>query len=252
MLRVVIRRSPRQWVHTCERGRSIADVKCAFEGDGRQSLQFDTKLIYTTRPLLRMQKKKKKVKIVFFNCSRLSPCSFHRGFLSGRKSKELHRLVCGKLLEKHDAARITQNHSLLFFGLILNYTKGGKTKFVFSLEMKMHLHTLRGVWRDRPWKRFLLTATFFFHFLEWRLFIFILRESKWGTLKSAGNPRCAVPAKNHSICTDRRRPGPAATLQMSPTSDTCQSVAILMNRPHSKFPTLFINSLFILWSSFLF
>ena len=37
-----------------------------------------TESIYITRPLLGMQKKKKKtVKIVFFNCSRLSPCSFH-------------------------------------------------------------------------------------------------------------------------------------------------------------------------------
>ena len=70
---------------------------------------------------------------------------------------------------------------------------------------------------------------------KWRLFIFISRESKWGTLKSAGNPRCAVPAESHSICTDRRRPGPAASLQVSPTSDTCQSVAILMNRPHCSF-----------------
>ena len=58
---------------------------------------------------------------------------------------------------------------------------------------------------------------------EWRLFIFISRERKWGTLKSAGNPRCAVSAESHSICTDRRRPGPAAALQVSPTSDTCQS-----------------------------
>ena len=31
------------------------------------------------------------------------------------------------------------------------------------------------------------------------------------------------------------RPGPAAALQVSPTSDTCQSVAILMNRPHLDF-----------------
>ena len=69
-------------------------------------------------------------------------------------------------------------------------------------------------------------------FVKWRLFIFISRESKWGTLKSEGNPRCAVPAESHSICTDRRRPSPAAALQVSPTSDTCQSVAILMNRPH--------------------
>ena len=38
----------------------------------------------------------------------------------------------------------------------------------------------------------------------WVLFIFISRESKWGTLQSAGNPRCAVPAEIHSICTDRR------------------------------------------------
>ena len=66
---------------------------------------------------------------------------------------------------------------------------------------------------------------------DW-LFIFISRESKWGTLKSAVNPRCAVPAESHSICTDRRQPGSAAALQVSPTSDTCQSVAILMNRPH--------------------
>ena len=72
---------------------------------------------------------------------------------------------------------------------------------------------------------------------EWRLFIFISRESKWGTLKSAGNPRCAVPAESRSICTDQRRPGPAAALKVSPTSDTCQSVAILMNRPHLRFAT---------------
>ena len=45
-------------------------------------------------------------------------------------------------------------------------------------------------------------------------------------------PLCTVPAESHSICTDRRRPGPAAGLQVSPTSDTCQSVAILMNRRH--------------------
>ena len=68
--------------------------------------------------------------------------------------------------------------------------------------------------------------------IQWRLFIFISRESKWGTLQSAGNPRCAVPAEIHSICSDRPRPGPAAGLQVSPTSDTSQSVAILMNRPH--------------------
>ena len=37
----------------------------------------------------------------------------------------------------------------------------------------------------------------------------------------------------HSICTDRRDPGPAASLQVSPSSETCQSVAILMNRRHS-------------------
>ena len=46
------------------------------------------------------------------------------------------------------------------------------------------------------------------------------------------NPRCAVPAESHSFCTDRRWPCPAAAQQVSPTSDTCQSVAILMNRPH--------------------
>ena len=67
---------------------------------------------------------------------------------------------------------------------------------------------------------------------QWRLFIIISHESKWGTLKSAGNSRCAVPAEIHSICTDRRDLSPAAGLQVSPTSDTCQSVAILMNRRH--------------------
>ena len=70
--------------------------------------------------------------------------------------------------------------------------------------------------------------------MEWRLLIIISRESKWGTLKSTGNPRCAVPAESHSICTDRRWLDPAAGLQVSPTSDTCQSVAILMNRRHSE------------------
>ena len=70
-------------------------------------------------------------------------------------------------------------------------------------------------------------VVFIFTLLGVRLFIFISRESKWGTLKSAGKPRCAVPAESHSICTDRRRPSPAAALQVSRTSDTCQSVAIL-------------------------
>ena len=69
-------------------------------------------------------------------------------------------------------------------------------------------------------------------YVQWRLFIIISRESKRGTLKNAGNPRCAVPAEIHSICTDRRDLDPAACLQVSPTSDTCQSVAILMNRRH--------------------
>ena len=69
--------------------------------------------------------------------------------------------------------------------------------------------------------------------LKWRLFIIISRESKWGTLKSAGNPRCTVPAEIHSICTDWPRPGSAAGVQVSPTSDTCQSVTILMKRRHS-------------------
>ena len=40
---------------------------------------------------------------------------------------------------------------------------------------------------------------------EWRLFIIISRANKWGTLKSAGNPRRAVHAEIHSICTDRPR-----------------------------------------------
>ena len=69
---------------------------------------------------------------------------------------------------------------------------------------------------------------------QWRLFIFISRASKWGTLKSAGNPRCAVHAEIHSICTARPRPGQAAGVRVSPTSDACQSVAILMNRPHCR------------------
>ena len=67
---------------------------------------------------------------------------------------------------------------------------------------------------------------------EWRLFILISRANKWGTLKSAGNPRCAALscAEIHSICTDRPRPGSIAGVQVSPPP--CQSVAILMNRRH--------------------
>ena len=68
--------------------------------------------------------------------------------------------------------------------------------------------------------------------VQWRLFIIISRASKWRTLKSAGNPRCAVHAEIHLTCTDRPRPGPATGARVSPTSDTCQSVAILMNRRH--------------------
>ena len=43
---------------------------------------------------------------------------------------------------------------------------------------------------------------------QWRLFIFISRESKWGTLKSAGNPRCAVPAESHWSASARPGRGP--------------------------------------------
>ena len=75
------------------------------------------------------------------------------------------------------------------------------------------------------------------YIFQWRLFIIISRASKWGTLKSAVNPRCAVHAEIHSICTARPRPGPAASVRVSPTSDTCQSVAILMNRRHYTKPT---------------
>ena len=67
---------------------------------------------------------------------------------------------------------------------------------------------------------------------KWRLFTIISRASKWGTLKSAGNPRCAVHAEMHSIA--RPQPGPAAGGRVPPTSDTCQSVDvdILMNIHH--------------------
>ena len=37
-----------------------------------------------------------------------------------------------------------------------------------------------------------------------------------------------------SIYTDRPRPGPVVDVRVSPTSDTCQSVAILMNRRHCR------------------
>ena len=40
----------------------------------------------------------------------------------------------------------------------------------------------------------------------------------------------------HSICTDRRDASPAAGLQVYPTSDTCQSVAILVNRHYFTAP----------------
>ena len=53
-----------------------------------------------------------------------------------------------------------------------------------------------------------------------------------GDTQKRGNPTCAVHAEIHSICSDRPRPSPAAGLQVSPTSDTCKSVAILMNRRH--------------------
>ena len=65
---------------------------------------------------------------------------------------------------------------------------------------------------------------------QWRLFITISRASKLGTFKSAGNSRRAVHAEIHSICIDRPRPG-RGYASVS-TSDTCQSIAILMNRRH--------------------
>ena len=70
---------------------------------------------------------------------------------------------------------------------------------------------------------------------QWRLFIIISRESKWGDTQKRGKPEMRIPAEIHWICTDPPRPGPAAGVQVSPTSDTCQSVAILMNRRHWGF-----------------
>ena len=59
-----------------------------------------------------------------------------------------------------------------------------------------------------------------------------------GDTQKRGKPEMRSSCRMYSICTDRRQPGPAAALQVSPTSDTCQSVAILMNRPHSEIRTL--------------
>ena len=65
------------------------------------------------------------------------------------------------------------------------------------------------------------------------LFIRIISHAHpWGTLKREQNPECAVYAVNSLDCAERRDNGPAAGLQVSPTSDSCQSVAILMNRHH--------------------
>ena len=95
------------------------------------------------------------------------------------------------------------------------------------------------VWKMRHWVYCSIS------FSQWLLFIFISRVSKWGTLKSAGNPRWAAHAEIHSICTDRPRPGPAAGVGVSPTSDTGQSVAILMNRRHWLEPLVFVLLCFI-------
>ena len=64
---------------------------------------------------------------------------------------------------------------------------------------------------------------------------YFARKQVGDTQKARGNPRCAVPAEIHSICSDRRDLSSAAGLQVSPTSDTCESVAILMNRRHFLF-----------------
>ena len=53
-----------------------------------------------------------------------------------------------------------------------------------------------------------------------------------GDTQKRGKPEMRSSCKIHSICTARLRPGPAAGVRVSPTSDTCQSVAILMNRRH--------------------
>ena len=50
---------------------------------------------------------------------------------------------------------------------------------------------------------------------QWRLFIFFSRESKWGTLQSAGNLRCADPAEIREVLQTefrklRRKRAPAA------------------------------------------
>ena len=51
-----------------------------------------------------------------------------------------------------------------------------------------------------------------------------------GDTQKRGESEMRSSCRIHSICTDQCDSGPAAGLQVSPTSDTCQSVAILMNR----------------------
>ena len=90
----------------------------------------------------------------------------------------------------------------------------------------LRIGSISEVWNFKWWKEHgklslcVLSSTFLFgiehgfflfFFLEtrqWRLFIFISRESKWGTLKSAGNPRCAVPAESHWSASARPGRGP--------------------------------------------
>ena len=54
-----------------------------------------------------------------------------------------------------------------------------------------------------------------------------------GDTQKRGKPEMRSSCRNSlDICTDRGDLGPAAGLQVSPISDTCQSLAILMNRRH--------------------
>ena len=56
-----------------------------------------------------------------------------------------------------------------------------------------------------------------------------------GDTQKRGKPEMRSSCRNSldSVCTARPRRGPAADVRVSPTSDTCQSVAILRNRCHS-------------------
>ena len=85
-----------------------------------------------------------------------------------------------------------------------------KQKAQHNASISLWCRRCRDHARSRDWSEMFIITRSHFVVHQWHLVIIISRESKWGTLKSAGKPAMHSSCRNSLDCTDRRDLDPAA------------------------------------------